>query len=200
VYLPLMQHTTSEMALVLANSFYRTVLRSADFKLSQAFVNQQGLLSLELIDKVTGEVAVTFVDRTSGVGGGALVEDNAADWVFANPYAATASYEAFMGPAIKVHSPEELVFLKHTLVDAIYPTVAADNELSFRLSRLLNHYQFLGVWVAGTLGEYTAGGFKVIYKGPSAGAPGNFQLEASDLVYIIQILNGKEKGFICLRT
>lgn len=202
-HLPLTESMVSDEAIKLANSFYQTSLSVEDFQQSQAFLNSNQQLSLELLDKDTGDVIVTFVNQSApstttvvdGAGVPAVFE-----WNLANPIFDARQYTPWMAPPVQLHSSEEVVFLDALGEGMTAPIITSDNTLAFKLSTLLNSYQVLGRWVSGTLGEQATGGFRLVYKGHSLDAPDGFLLDYSPLVVIIEILEGNQKGFLCLTT
>lgn len=203
-HLPLQEGMVTGDAIELANLFYQTSLSVADFRKSQAFLNTNQQLSLELIDDATGEVLVTFVNQSvpekapeDETGGVAQTPDG---WVLNNPIFDAKQYQTWMGDPVQVHSTEELTFLDDMAIGETASVTSSDNNLAYRLSRLLNSYQFLGRWTSGTIGDQTTGGFKLIFKGHSFDAPDDFLTDFSPMVVIIEILHGQQKGFICLRT
>lgn len=203
-HLPLTESMVSDEAIKLANGFYQTTLSEADFRKTQTFLNSNQQLSLELIDKDSGEVIVTFVnqsvvDADTPVEG---MEGEAApfNWSLSNPIFGSREYTPWMAPPIQLHSSEELVFLDALGVGHAAPIMTCDNTLAFKLSTLLNSYGVLGRWVSGTMGEQATGGFKLVYKGHSFDCPDEFLVDFSPFIAIIEILEGNQKGYLCLRT
>lgn len=204
-HLPLREGMVTDDAIELANLFYQTSLSVEDFRKTQAFLNSNQQLSLELIDDATGQVLVTFVNQAptekpgndDETGGPARTPNN---WVLNNPIFEPKDYHTWMADPVQVHSDEELLFLDEMGVGSTASTTSTDNNLAFRLSRLLNSYQFLGRWTSGTIGYQVTGGFKLVFKGHTLDAPDGFLIDFSPMVVIIEILHGQQKGYICLRT
>jgi len=200
-HLPVQQGMVTADAAYLSKTFYGFELDLASLKKTQVFVNQSGQYSIELIDLKTNEVLLTFVNRTSSVDPVAEAIVNAKDdeWALLNPLS-VGKYEEWLGPVVELRTGDEIRFLDAMAVGATYPTDSPGNELPYRLASLLNHYQFLGRWVSGTMGNLSTAGFTLIHKGSSEGAPENFLVDQSAMCAIIQINHGVQKGYVCLRT
>lgn len=197
VHLPLSDGMTSSTAVPLANQFYQTDLNADDFKLSQAFRVVDGQLHLELISIETGEVAVTFVNKSQVK---ATTTNEAGEWIIDNPLMTPAANTTLLTSPVAIFSATELDFLDALGSGNTYATEGTDNTVAWKLANLLNSYNVLSRWVSGTIGEYSVGGFKLVYKGPASGAPQEFRQTPTDMLAIIEILHGDNKGFLCLRT
>lgn len=201
MHLPLFEGMLSTEALPLANTFYQTNLQPDDFKTTQTFSGTSGQLILELICKESNEVKVTFVNKATGdaVVAAAAAEE---DLLFnlSNPLELSNDYASWMAKPVLIASAEEFAFLDELGSGNTYPTEATDNTLAFKLSRLLNHYQVAGQWMSGTMGELCCGGFELVFKGHSLDVPDGYLVDFSPELAIIQILHGKQKGYLCLRT
>jgi len=182
-HLPLVEKMLSDEAIELANGFYQTSLDASLFKKSQTFVNADGRLSLELIDKTNHEVVLTFVNKAAQF----VVDEE------------TSSGVEWLGDPIQVEKFSELNFLDAVGVGNTYPIVGTDNQVSWQLAQLLNQKQFLGHWSAGTMGSLSAAGITLVYKGSGKDAPEEYNITAKK-VAIIRINHGKQKGLVCLRT
>lgn len=201
LHLPLTEGMVSTDALPLANTFYQTNLKVEDFKRTQAFTGESGQLVLELICKESNEVMVTFINKATGTAVVAAAEAEE-DLLFniSNPIVLSDHYHACMVKPVQLATTEEFAFLDELGVGNTYPTEATDNTLAYKLSRLLNHYQVMGQWMSGTMGELCCGGFTLVFKGHSLDVPEGFLVDFSPEMAIIQINHGKSKGYICLRT
>lgn len=67
-----------------------------------------------------------------------------------------------MGPAINLRHPDELDFLKDYPLNVVKNFMDADYVAARTLADLLNTYQFLGSWVAGSMGGYSTAGFVLL--------------------------------------
>jgi hypothetical protein len=199
VHLPLTEGMLSTEALPLANTFYQSNLQADDFKTTQAFSDDSGQLVLELICKESNDVMVTFVNKATGAAV-AVVDADAGLFNLFNPLDQERNYVDWMAKPVQLSSPEEFAFLDELGSGNTYPTEATDNTLAFKLSRLLNHYQVAGQWMSGTMGELCTGGFELVFKGHSLDIPDGYLVDFSPELAIIQILHGKQKGYLCLRT
>jgi hypothetical protein len=204
VHLPLKEGMTSVQAIELCNGFYLTALSAEDFKQSQAFLNPSRQFALELIDKESGEVLVTFTNKTMAVQpveeGSSLAVDDSDDWVIDNPLYDTGTRAVWLNAPITVHNVEELEFLDIVGVGNTYPIVGTDNTVAYTLAQLLNNYRVMGGWMSGTIGELCTGGFKLVYKGSTQDLPTEFMVDYSEMVAIVEILHGSQQGYLCLRV
>lgn len=199
-HLPLVSGMMMEEAVAMANGFYLTTLDKKDFKESQTFVGPTQQLTLELISKEDGEVKVTFINKSTVDKTPEEDDDSDDNWIIDNPIYRPEEYTPWLDTPVTLQSKEELSFLDSLGDAGVYPVSGNNNDLAFQLSTLLNSYQFAGRWISGTLGGYAAGGFELLYRGPSETAPKEFLVDPSPLVAIIQIHHGDNKGFLCLRT
>lgn len=201
-HLPIKIGTTVEEALQLCSSFYEVDLKPEDFQNTQTFINSKGFIVLELIKTDTDEVVITFVNTipprlNEGVNPCVVKE-----FSFINPFLLNNPADEFylLAEPLTVTSKTEIEFL-----DALIPgeTLSLTNnvgDFSFKLSRLLNDYGYVGRWVAGTSGLHSTAGFELIFKGPSKYAPASFFLEDSPCLVLIKIHQGETKGYLCIRT
>lgn len=191
-------------AIELANLFYQTSLSVKDFRKTQAFLNSNQQLSLELIDDASGDVIVTFVNQSVPEASGTDDNNDPAQtpdaWVLKNPIFEVGQYTEWMGEPVQLHSVEEFSFLDEMVDGLSASTSSPDNDFAYRLSSLLNSYQYLGRWTSGTIGDKVTGGFKRVFKGHSLDVPDGFLVDFSPMIAIIEIQHGQQKGFICLRT
>lgn len=190
VHLPMTEQTLAKEAIALANGFYQTDLRVEDFKESQAFRSVAGVLTLELVSEETGEVVVTFVNKS------AAVAPTTTLW---NPLERVTEYHSWMAPPIQLLDADEIAFLDELSNGNTYP-ITTDNTLAWKLSQLLNEYGVLGQWVSGTMGPLATGGFRLVYKGWSMEAPDGYLVDYSPMLAIIEILHGEQQGYLCLRS
>jgi hypothetical protein len=186
-HLPLLESTTSEQAVALANTFYQTSLVAGDFKATQAFISSVGHLALELVDAQTGKVVVTFENY-------AFQAPTEKETLWGTPAS------VFMGDPVLVSDASELDFLDNLVVGASASDVWL-SHIAHDLAQLLNCYQFMPTWHSGTLAQRTTGGFKLVYKGPTKNLPGSlYGVPPSPMIAIIEITHGKQLGHVCLRT
>lgn len=201
-HLPLKESTTSDEAIELSNAFYQTELDPKDFKPSQAFWCGRGTLTLELIDKESGEVVVTFKNKSSNGGNEeSPPETEEENWDLTNPILEGDDKTPFLYPPIKLMFPKELEFLDELgKGPVLYPTTGNDNNLSYKLAQLVNSYGQAGYWVSGTMGVNCMGGFELIFNGESKEAPEEFSVPSSDKIVIIKTHHGESIGYLCLLT
>lgn len=189
-HLPLTATMTLTEALLLANAFYQTSFSAEQFSPAQAFEDPNGLLVLEARDPETGEVLIRFVNKSANV------SKVAQRLTLSNPL---ASESQWMGPLVVVDSAAELDFLDELGSGNTYSTLC-DNTLAWKLATLLNEYNVVGHWRASTFAEYSAAGFQLVYKGPSADAPEEYLIGDSDMVAILRFNHGLNKGMLCLKS
>lgn len=187
VHLPLKEGMMSNEAIALSNSFYDTALRPEDFRETQVFQTDTGIYNLELIEEATGEVKVLFVNKNM------------------NPVVAPVTWEMqnpltrWVAAPVTVGHAEELGFLDALDAGDHSSVTGGDGNLSYQLAQLLNDYRVAGRWVSGTLGQYAAGGFQLVYKGSGKEAPAEFGMD-SDYIVVVLITNGSTRGYVCLRV
>ena len=189
-HLPLTATMLLSEALPLANMFYQTSLSSGWFSESQAFVDQNGNLVLEARSAETGEVLIRFVNQNINVP--QTVQRQALN----NPLDTDVKW---MAPFVVVDDAHELAFLDELGSGNTYSTLS-DNTLAWKLATLLNEYHVAGHWRASTFADYSAAGFELVYKGPSADAPEEYLIGDSDMVAILRFHHGTNKGMLCLKS
>lgn len=194
VHLPLTELMETGAAISLANQFYQTELDSEDFNNSQVFTTPDGQLVLEVSDKTTGEVAIRFVNKAKvAVAAPAMISL----W---NPLRNTSpDQQALMAPSVQLDSAEEIAFLDQLGGPSVYP-MDTDNTLAWKLAKLLNEHEVLGRWMSGTFAEYSTAGFELVFKGHSLDTPPEFLVDFSPMIAIIRIHQGKQKGYLCLKS
>lgn len=189
-HLPLTPTMTLTEALLLVNAFYQTTFSAEQFSPSQVFKEPSGLLVLEARSPEDGEVLIRFVNKNANA------PQVAQRLTLSNPLAVTSQW---MGPLLVVDNAAELDFLDELGSGNIYSTLC-DNTLAWKLATLLNGYNWVGHWRASTFADYSAAGFQLVYKGPSADAPEEYLIGDSDMVAIIRFLHGTNKGMLCLKS
>lgn len=189
-HLPLTASMRLSEALPLINAFYQTQFSSEQFSESQAFKDPSGALVLEARSVETGEVLIRFVNQNINV------PQAVQRLTLSNPLDADTQW---LGPLVTVDDASELAFLDELGSGNTYSTLS-DNTLAWKLATLLNEYNAVGHWRAGTFAEYSAAGFELVYKGPSADAPEEYLIGDSDMVAIIRFHNGTNKGMLCLKS
>jgi hypothetical protein len=194
VHLPLAEGMLMPDALGMINNMYLPMspLASENYADSQAYVGPDGKIKLELISKEGGNVLMTFVNMMSSVAPAPRVTLN-------NPFG-PREYTPFLGTPLVIDLKEELDFLNDVPVGIPVPTYNVVNDVNYRLATLLNNYNYLGRWMAGTFGLLSTAGFEVVFKGWSIDAPDEFLLDYSPYVVIVKLHEGETQGFICLRT
>lgn len=186
-HLPLKEGMMASEAIALCNTFYDTVLRPEDYRETQVFKTDAGIFNLELIEESTGEVKVLFVNQNM------------------NPVVAPVTWELqnpltrWVSAPVTITHAEELAFLDVLEAGDYAAVTGGDGNLSYQLAVLLNDYRVAGRWMSGTLGQYAAGGFQLVYKGSGKEAPAEFAVD-SDHIVVILITNGFTRGYICLRV
>lgn len=189
-HLPLTGTMKLSDALPLVNAFYQTSFSMEQFSEAQAFEDPNGLLVLEARSLETGEVLIRFINQN------VKAPQVAQRLTLSNPLAVESQW---LGPLVVVDSAAELSFLDELGSGNTYSTLC-DNTLAWKLATLLNEYNVVGHWRASTFAEYSAAGFELVYKGPSADAPDEYLIGDSDMVAIIRFPHGLNKGMICLKS
>ena len=191
-HLPLTDGMLVGEAIDIINNVYLPMLpMSKDgFKETQAFVGTDGKITLELIDKETGNVLMSFSNYMGVPKAGVDIP---------NPFAAR-EYTSFLFEPLTVDRKEELDFLDALPVGIPNPTFFAINDTNHQLATLLNNYNYQGRWMSGTFGALSTAGFEVVYKGWSMDVPDEFLLDYSPYVVILKLREGEQRGFVCLRT
>ncbi|EBV8434190.1 hypothetical protein NFI00_000055 [Salmonella enterica] len=200
LHVPLSVGMSMEQAVGIFSAFYLVTLDTARFKPSQAFVSSSGYITLELLDKNTGELLYTFVNRMQVVKDDTTVPVHNPAFEFINPLElSTPTINWLTGPVTITHL-QEMEFLKDVPVNQPQAIENLINPLPFQLSTLLNNYGVLGRWVSGTLGELCTGGFTLLFYGPGQDAPAEYLIsEAVDTVVLIEINQGSRQGVLCLQ-
>lgn len=194
VHVPLLSGTTLQEALVMANRFYQSSLKLEDFHPAEVFQLSDGRLAMELIGAASNEPELVFINKAS-----VHREPPKKTRKIPNPLACPFGSVKWLTSPLRVHSALELEFLDGLRMGLSNP-VFFDNSMAWKLAQLLKSYQVLGNWVAGSLGEYACGGFKLIYRGDSKDCPVEYQVGDSRLLIILEIKNGKHRGYLCLKT
>lgn len=196
-HLPLKPGTTSSEAVELCNSFYGTSYRADDFIDSQAFVDVNECLVLELITH-SGEIPIIFKNRSIGQftkEGGTIT---LANFAFSNPL---EDEKAFMVPAVRIDCVGEIDFLKEVVQGDEQDIFNGDQELFYQLAQLLNRHEVIGRWAAGSLNPLTTAGFTLVYYGEAKDVPEGFIIPTtSKTVAIVKINHGDKKGYLCLSS
>lgn len=192
IHLPLTEGMLASQAIDMINNMYLPMspLAASDYKDTQAFIGSDGKVKLELVNKETGNVLMTFVNFMSSAKAAVQI---------ANPFGAR-EHTAFMAEPLTIDRKEELDFLDNVPVKVPNPTFYAINDVNHQLATLLNNYNYQGRWMSGTFGLLSTAGFEVVYKGTSLDVPDEFLLDYSPYVVIIKLHEGEQRGFICLRT
>ena len=197
-HLPIKEDMLSSEAIPLCNTFYETDFNSADFKESQAFIDVDGKVRLELIDPKNNVVLITFVNKINETTRKTL-KLTSEGMVLKNPLSIYTEDNGLMTSPVIINDVEEVDFLEGIPTGYTTPIFSA-TDLPFKLKELFNHYDVPGPWVSGTMGDYCTGGFTLLYKGKGSEAPSEY-LVAEDVenVVLIRINEGTNKGVICLQ-
>ncbi len=200
LHVPLTIGMSMEDAVKIFSAFYLVKVDTSRFKSSQAFVSSSGYITLELLDKISGEVVYTFVNRMQVIKDETPVPVHNPAFEFTNPLElSTPDVNWLTGPVPITHL-QEMDFLKDALVNQPQAIGNLTNPLPFQLSTLLNNYGVVGRWVSGTLGELCTGGFTLLYYGAGKDAPPEYLVgETVDTVVLIAINQGSRQGVLCLQ-
>lgn len=196
-HLPLKPGTTSQEATKLCNEFYGTSYKETDFMNTQAFVNQDGCLVLELTTN-EGETIIIFKNKAIGEFGKDNAHISLSDFSFENPINSSV---AFMVPAVKLIDLVEVDFLKYVVQGEEQDIFTGNQELFYQLATLLNRHEVMGRWSAGSMNSLTTSGFTLVYYGEAVNVPKEFIVPPdSKTVIIIKINHGDRKGHLCLSS
>lgn len=200
LHMPLTEGQSMADAVKIFSAFYLVKLDTTRFKNTQAFVGSDGYIKLELIDKDTGEVVYTFVNRMQVVVDNSPVPVNNPAFEFVNPLDLSKQEVNWLTGPVFIPHLQEMDFLKDVPVNQPQQISVLVNPLPFQLSSLLNNYGVVGRWVSGTFGELCTGGFSLLYYGSGKDAPAQYQVnEAVDTVVLISINRGSRQGVLCLQ-
>ena len=182
-HLPLSESTSLAEAIALCNQFYQTNLNPEDYLQTQAYMTPTGKLQIDVIpvkDGVQSDVVITFVNKAFSFVN-ELKAPTYSTGTLINPLQLT---QYTLGPAINLRHPDELDFLKDYPLNVVKNFMDADYVAARTLADLMNTYQFLGSWVAGSMGGYSTAGFVL--------------LSFDDNKAVIEITHGDNKGTLCL--
>lgn len=200
LHMPLTVGMSKDAAVDVFSAFYLVKVDKTRFKDTQAFVSSSGYITLELIDKTSGEVVYTFVNRMQVVKDDVTIPVNNSAFEFTNPLGLTTDKVNWLTTPITITHLEEMEFLQDVTLNQPLAIDNLTSQLPFQLSTLLNNYGVLGRWVSGTLGELCTGGFTVLFYGPGAEASSDYLIgENVETVALIQINQGKRQGVLCLQ-
>ena len=186
--------TTLQEALQMANTLYQSTLKLKDFQNAEVFQLADGRLAMELVGTVSNQQEIVFINKASVHRGPPKKTRK-----IPNPLSCPFGPVKWLTVPLLVHSALELEFLTTLRMGMLNPVIS-DNSVAWKLAQLLKSYQVLGNWVAGSIGEYALGGFKLIYQGDSKDCPVEYQVGDSRLLIILEIRNGKHRGYLCLKT
>lgn len=187
-HLPLKEGMVTADAFNLINMLYldNNPQDPANYAESQAYYNRDGRLEFEVIDKETGCVLMTFVNKSMTP----LVTEHAE---------LVNNSELMDAPLVLAQ--EDAGMLDNLVTGLKYPVDSpAWDDFPFTLAQYLTDREYIGVWVAGTFGNLCTGGLEVIYKGPGKETPDGFPKPNSPMVAILEFPQGQQKGRICLVT
>lgn len=187
-HLPLKEGMVTSDAFNLINLLYLDAnpQNPDDYAESQTYFNRDGRLEFEVINKETGFVLMTFVNKSM--------------------VPVAKEYEAQLDNSKLMAEPLVLPQDRAPLLDYLgtglkYPIDhPAHDDFPFILAQYLNEREYIGVWASGTYGNLCTGGLEVIYKGPGKDTPEGFPKPNSEMVAILKIGYGEQKGCICLVT
>ena len=194
VHVPLLSGTTLQEAIMMTNQFYRAGLKLEDFKETEVFQLTDGRLAMELISAIPDKQGIVLINKTSTYHGPPKKTRT-----IPNPLSCPFGAVRWLTHPLVIHSALELEFLMGLRMGMANPIIS-DNSVAWKLAQLLKSYQVLGNWVAGSIGDYATGGFKLIYRGDSKDCPVEYQVGDSRLLIILEIRNGKHRGYLCLKT
>lgn len=144
-----------------------------------AFVADDGLLTLEVVEISTGKTIWVFKDRYTITR--QLGQNTTLDNPKAFPY-----QEVVNNFGITINTEKELMFLKDLPLNVYYDSSQFNADKSRKLADLLNRYGVGDGWSANPNGGNTTAYFMMRYFGPGSKAPDiyNFNRDTSLLVVV----------------
>ena len=192
VHLPLTANTTVLDAVNLANGFYQTQLDASHFRTSVPVWETDGRLTMTLVSVDDDSTGIRFVNKATGGTAGPSLS-------LTNPLLNATEKLPWLTAPIQLHSAEEIAFLNAVEPGTVYPLNSC-NTLAWKLAQLLNEYEVLGRWVAGTYGELSTAGFELVFKGHSLDVPDGYLVDFSPMIAIIRTHHGEQQGYLCLKS
>lgn len=187
-HLPLKEGMVTADAFNLINMLYldQSPQDPANYAECQVYYNRDGRLEFEVLDKETGAVLMTFVNKSMTP--------------ISLEHAELLDNSKLMAEPL-VLSKDDAYLLDNLGTGLKYPTDRpAHDDFPFILATYLNEREYIGAWNSGTYGGLCTGGLEVIYKGSGKETPEGFPKPNSPVVAIIEIHHGQQKGRICLVT
>ncbi len=201
LHLPLVINGLSTEYFELINYFYLVDLNPNNFIISQVCESPNQCITLDLIDKETNEVVWRFKNKSSVNTSSSNGPTTGSQEIFImpNPVEKTDVLSSLFG-VISIDTIKELAFLKDIPIDTQQSIWTANTEPAIDLAALLNTYNTGVRWVSGTIGDYSTAGFILRYYGVGSDAPPKYLVDReSELVVVIEITEGRNKGVIYLQ-
>lgn len=179
--------TTASAVVSSVNDMYGESIDPSIYEDRLAFVDTDGLLTIEFVDIESKQLHYVFKDRYTIER--QLTEDvsiqNPREFIFP---------EVIKNFGILINTTSELEFLQHSVrKDVRYDSGKPGNNKAYLLSRLLNRYNVGNGWGSNPHGGCTTAYFILRYHGPGATAPDiyNFNRDAKLLVVVELMMHGQ---------
>lgn len=184
--IPLSKWSTVKAIIGGINDKYELTLDPDQYEDRLAYVNSDGLLSLDIVDISTGKLVWVVIDSNSNlavVGINEKVEHPKA-FIFD---------EVIKNFSLVLNSEKELEFLKDVRLDVRYNSGVVGGDKSYKLMTLLNNYNIGDGWTSNPSQGCTTAYFVLRYIGIGADAPGvyNFNTEAKCLAVVELMMYGE---------
>lgn len=184
--IPLSKWSTVKAIINTLNDKYKHSLDPKDFEDRLAYVNSDGLLSMDIVNVSTGELVWVVVDTQSGLAQSGINE------TIEHPKAFIFD-EVIKNFGVVINNESELEFLKGVRLDVRYNSGVIGGDKSFKLMTLLNNYHIGDGWTSNPSQGCTTAYFVLRYIGTGADAPGvyNFNTQAKCLAVVELMMYGE---------
>lgn len=184
--IPLSKWSTVKAIISTINDKYGLTLDSNIFEDRLAYINGDGLLSLDIVNASSGELVWVVIDSGSNLPVTELNES------IEHPKAFIFN-QVIKNFGVIINSEKELEFLKDVRVDVRHNSGVVGGDTSYKLMTLLNNYNIGDGWTSNPSQGCTTAYFVLRYFGTGAGAPGvyNFNPEAKCLVVVELMMYGE---------
>lgn len=184
--IPLSKWSTVKAIISNINDKYGLSLDSNLYEDRLAYINSDGLLSLDIVNASSGELVWVVVDSGSNLPVTGLNE------TLEHPKAFIFDH-VIKNFGIIINSEKELEFLKDVRLDVRYNSGMVGGDTSYKLMTLLNNYNIGDGWTSNPSQGCTTAYFVLRYLGAGADAPGvyNFNPEAKCLAVVELMMYGE---------
>lgn len=186
--IPLSKWSTVKAIVTSINDKYGLSLDPNRYEDRLAFTNSDGLLSLDIVDVNTGELAWAVIDSQSGKVVSSINEsvDHPKAFIFD---------EVIKNFGTVINSEKELEFLKDVRLDVRYDSGLVGSDKAYKLMNLLNNYTIGDGFTSNPSQGCTTAYFVLRYFGTGADAPGvyNFNTEAKCLAVVELMMYGESR-------